>query len=627
MESSTQSFEIDGKLVRDLNGNGRLDRYEDPRAPIEERVEDLLAQMSLEEKAGLMFHTFIEIGPEGQVLEIPRPVDPEREPEGAQTLIGRRHLNHFNIRATPKNARQVAEWHNRIQQLAESTRLGVPVTISSDPRHAFDENLATSFASGWLSQWPEPIGFGATRDPDLVQRFGEIASAEYRAIGITVALHPMADVPTEPRWSRTVGTFGADFDLVATMTAAYIRGFQGEKLSPTSVACMTKHFPGGGPQANDGEDPHFPYGKDQAYPGGRFEDHLHPFEAAFEAGTAQIMPYYGRPVGTVLEPVGFAFNREIITGLLRERFGFDGVICTDWGLVTDELMPDGSLFEARPWGVEELDTTQRLLRLIDAGCDQLGGETLPELLVSLVRDGQISEDRVDESARRILRDKFRLGLFDNPYVDPEAASRICGNEAFRAAGLEAQRRSIVLLANDGLLPLPPSVRMYIDGLSQEAALPYCEVVNDPAEADVAVLFRRAPYEHRDSLFLEPNFHAGSLDFPADERANILALARKVPTILIVHLDRPAVLAGLAEPCSAVVGTFGAAPEAMLDLLFGRFSPTGKLPFELPSSMDAVGRTLTDVPNDSDEPLYPYGHGLTFEPRADHGGRTVDARNG
>ena len=148
-----------------------------------------------------------------------------------------------------------------------------------------------------FSQWPEPIGLAATGDAALVQQFGDIARQEYLAVGIRVALHPMADLATEPRWARINGTFGEDAELASRMVSAYIRGFQGEKLGPHSVACMTKHFPGGGPQ-KDGEDPHFSYGKDQVYPGNNFDYHLIPFEAAFQAGTAQIMPYYGMPVGT-----------------------------------------------------------------------------------------------------------------------------------------------------------------------------------------------------------------------------------------------------------------------------------------------------------------------------------------
>ena len=262
----------------------------------------------------------------------------------------------------------------------------------------------------------------------------------------------MADLATEPRWARSMHTFGEDAELAGRLVAAYIRGFQGDQLGPESVACMTKHFPGGGPQ-RDGEDPHFPYGKDQIYPGDGFEYHLRVFEAAFEAGTAQIMPYYGRPVGTPYEEVGFGYNRDVITGLLRGRYGFDGVVCTDWGLITDAPMPDGSVFEAKCWGVEELSAEDRLEKIIAAGCDQLGGEALPELLVELVRAGRISEARIDESVRRLLRDKFRLGLFDDPYVDPEEAERICGCAEFRSAGDRLQRRSAVLVTNDGTLPL------------------------------------------------------------------------------------------------------------------------------------------------------------------------------
>jgi beta-glucosidase len=544
-----------------------------------------------------MFQPAIMIGPNGELAD------------GSAALIAERHVNHFNIYFTP-GPRVLAEWHNRLQEIAAGTRLGIPVTISSDPRHAFEENPATSWSAGSFSQWPEPIGFGAIGDDELVRRFGDIARQEYRAVGIHVALHPMADIATEPRWARIGGTFGEDAVTVGRLTAAYIRGFQGDELGPESVACMTKHFPGGGPQA-DGEDPHFPYGKDQVYPGDGFEHHLEPFEKAFAAGTAQVMPYYGRPVGTDLEEVGFGYNREVVTGLLRGRFGFDGVVCTDWALVSDLTMPDGSTWEAKAWGVEDLDAADRLEKIVEAGCDQLGGEALPELLVELVRSGRIPETRLDESARRILRDKFRLGLFDDPYVDPAAAERICGSAEFRAAGAEAQRRALTLLTNDGTLPLAGRPKLYVDGLPVEVADEYGDVVGRPEDADVAVVFRTAPFEPRKDSFIESLFHAGSLDFPADERERLLALAATVPTVLVVHLDRPAILTGLTGACAAVVGSFGAAPEAILDLVVGRFAPGGKLPFELPSSMDAVRRQLPDVPCDSEQPLFPLGHGLTF----------------
>ena len=558
---------------------------------IESRVEDLLAQMTLEEKAGLMFHVPIFMNEDGTLLD------------GTEERIAERHLNHFNIYFAPA-PRQQAEWHNRLQELARATRLGIPVTISSDPRHSFTENLAAAWAARGFSQWPEPIGFGALRDEQAMLEFGDIARREYRAVGIHVALHPMADLATEPRWARSMHTFGEDADLASRLVAAYIRGFQGDELGPSSVACMTKHFPGGGPQ-RDGEDPHFAYGKDQVYPGGMFDYHLRVFEAAFAAGTAQIMPYYGRPVGTELEEVGFGYNRDVVTGLLRGHYGFDGVVCTDWGLVTDAPLPDGSVFAAKCWGVEELSVEDRLVKIVEAGCDQLGGEELPEVLVELVRAGRISEERIDESARRLLRDKCRLGLFDDPFVDPDEAGRTCGAPGFRAAGDRAQRRSAVVLTNNGVLPLAPQARVYADGLVHDGA------IARPEDADVAIVRRDTPFEPRTNGLIESLFHAGDLDFKRPELDELLDLARRVPTVLVLHLERPAVIPELVAACAAVVAVFGASDEAVLDVLFGRVRPEGRLPFELPSSMDAVREQLPDVPGDSRDPLFRFGHGLDY----------------
>ena len=563
--------------------------YTDGAHPLEKRVEDLLSQMTLEEKAGLMFHAPISMNADGTLLD-----DSEERVTG-------RHLNHFNIYFAPE-PRQQAEWHNRMQDLARSTRLGIPVTISSDPRHGFADNLAAAWAANGFSQWPEPIGFGALRDEDAVREFGDIARREYRAVGIHVALHPMADLATEPRWARIMHTFGEDAKLAGRLVAAYIRGFQGDELGPLSVACMTKHFPGGGPQL-DGEDPHFPYGKDQVYPGGMFDYHLQVFEAALAAGTAQIMPYYGRPVGTEHEEVGFGYNRDVITGLLRGRYGFDGVVCTDWALVTDTPLPDGSMFGAKCWGVEELSTEDRLVKILEAGCDQLGGEELPELLVELVHAGRISETRIDESARRLLRDKFRLGLFDDTYVDPDEAERRCGSAEFRAAGDRAQRRTAVILTNNGVLPLSGKPRVYADGLAHDGA------VESPEDAEVAIVRRNAPFEPRTNGMIESLFHAGDLDFKEPELGVLTDLARRVPTVLVLHLERPAVIPELVAACAAVVAVFGATDEAVLDILFGRVQPEGRLPFELPSSMAAVKEQLPDVPGDSRDPLFLFGHGL------------------
>lgn len=593
----------DGFTYRDLNSNGRLDPYEDPRRPIEARIEDLLAQMTMEEKAGLLFQTMAPLG--GSNIRIG--VAPVEE------LIADHALTHFNVFGTAP-AREMALWQNRLQELAEQTRLGIPVTISSDPRHAFSSNPGAGMDAGSFSQWPEPLGFAAIGDPQVVEEFANIARQEYLATGIRVALHPMADLSTEPRWARIYGTFGEDAHLAARLVAAYIRGFQGETLGPASVACMTKHFPGGGPQ-QDGEDPHFSYGREQVYPGHNFRYHLIPFEAAFAAGTAQIMPYYGMPVGTEFEPVGFGFNRGIITGLLREHYGFDGVVCTDWGLLTDSVAGDLRL-EARAWGVEHLSLAERAGKALEAGVDQFGGESCPEIVVALVRDGFIPEARIDRSARRLLREKFRLGLFDAPYVDPETAESVVGAEPFRQAGERAQRRSLVLLknargGNAPILPLRGHPRIYVENIDRAIASRYGEVVADAAGAEVAILRLRAPYEPRNTRFLESHFHAGDLRFPQDELGRILQIAGTVPTVIVLYLDRPAVVPELAQQCAALLAEFGAGDQPVLDTLFGQSQPAGRLPFELPASMEAVRRQKPDVPYDSGDPLFPFGHGLFY----------------
>ncbi len=598
----------DGFQFRDLNKNGRLDVYEDSRRPIAERVEDLLAQMTLEEKAGLMFHDMLGMGVSGEVLA----ERGQRSPNVASELIAAKLMNHFNVMETSA-PRQIAAWHNALQKMAERTRLGVPVTLSTDPRHAFSVNMGANFAAGHFSQWPEPTGLAAIGDDTLTQEFADIARQEYLAAGLRVALHPMADLATEPRWARINGTFGEDAALSARMVGAYIRGFQGETLGPQSVACMTKHFPGGGPQ-KDGEDAHFEYGKEQVYPGDHFDYHLEPFEAAFAAGTSQVMPYYGQPIGTPYEEVGFGFNKGIITGLLRERYGFQGIVCSDWMLLNGFSFLGRLMIVAKAWGVEHLSVPERARKVLEAGVDQFGGEHCPEVVVELVRTGQLSEARIDESARRLLREKFVLGLFDNPYLDPDVAEKTIGKPEFRATGEQAQRRSLVLLKNgksEPVLPLQGRPKLYVENTAPGVASQYGQVVSDPAAADFAILRLKTPFEPRKGL-LESLFHSGDLDFKDPEKARILDILKKVPTVVDIYLERPAVITEINESCAALVANFGANDAAVLDVVFGRAQPEGRLPFELPSSMEAVRRQKEDVPHDSENPLYSFGFGLTYQ---------------
>ena len=603
----------DGVRFRDLNGNGRMDPYEDPRLDVEARVEDLLDRLSLEEKVGLMFHTVIEAGADGTVIESAGAIS--KSPTSVVVLA--KHLNHFNVHALD-DPRMAARWHNALQSVAEGAPHGIPVTISSDPRHAFIENAGVSFTAKAFSQWPEPLGLAALRDADAVREFADIARQEYVAVGIRAALHPTLDLATEPRWGRQAGTFGQDTALVTELGTAYLEGFQQKVLGPDSVACTSKHFPGGGPQ-KDGEDAHFPYGREQVYPGGRFAEHLAPFPAAIEAGTAAIMPYYGMPVGLEvdgepIEQVGFGFNAQVVTGMLREQLGYDGVVLTDWELVNDNHVGD-QVLPARAWGVEHLDPHERMERILAAGADQFGGEECVDVLLDLVAQGRVTESRVDASARRLLAVKFRLGLFDDPFVDEEAAERTVGREDFRAAGYEAQARSVTVLANDSadagpVLPLSGGLRIYAENVTREVVARHGIPVDRPEDADVALVRLMAPYEPRADLFLESWFHQGSLEFAPGLVVRMQRIAAHCPLVIDVVLDRPAVLTPLLPVAGAVVASYGTSDDALLEALTGAIPPRGRLPFDLPRSMDQVRAHGEDVPG-YDDPLFRFGHGLSI----------------
>ncbi|MCD2498177.1 glycoside hydrolase family 3 protein [Microbacterium nymphoidis] len=600
----------DGTPFRDLNGNGVLDPYEDPRLTAEERTADLLSRLSLAEKAGLLFQTVIEMGPNGELLE-----DVGVFAKSAtRTAVVDKGLSAFNIHAIP-SSRAAARWNNRIQALAEQTPHGIPVTLSTDPRHSFTENSGVAFTSGPFSQWPDMLGLAALGDLALITRFSEIVRTEYRAVGLRMALHPQVDLATEARWGRQLQTFGSDVERVRAYTRAYVEGFQGPRLGPDSVATTTKHFPGGGAQL-DGEDPHFPYGREQVYPGGNFEAHLAPFRDAIAAGTTAIMPYYGMPVGLVLdgepiEEVGFAYNRQILTGLLREQLGFDGVIVSDWELITDNHVGD-KLLPARAWGVEELTPLERMVKLLHAGVDQFGGEECVELLIEAVERGLVAEDRIDASARRILRTKFELGLFDDPYVDETAAEKIVGNEEFRRLGLLAQARSQVVLTNDGVLPFAGDgsrPRLYVEGVASDVVARYGEQVASPDDADLALVRIPAPYEPRDDLLLESGFRQGSLEFRPGLVARLARIAETCPLVLVVDMDRPGILTPFTAFARAIVACFGVSDAALLAGLSGQVVPAGRLPVDIPRSMDSVRQAFPDVPGEPADALFPRGHGL------------------
>jgi beta-glucosidase len=611
---SSGILQTDGsKSFRDLNKNGKLDLYEDLKQPIEKRVQDLLKQLKLEEKAGMMFYVMTRVNNDGSIEEKSAKDFISSLSAVGVNEIDKRHITHLNLLAVPAPD-TLAIWYNRMQQYEEKTRLGIPLTIASDPRNQAAGGFFAASAKTF-SIWPDPLGLAAIGDDKLMQQFADISRQEYLAVGIRQGLHPQVDLATEPRWPRNSGAFGEDAALSSRMTTAYIKGYQGEKLGPNSVAVMTKHFPGGGPQ-KDGLDPHFDFQKGQVYPGNNFNYHLIPFEAAFKAGTAAIMPYYGVPMGQKdFEEVGFSYNKSIITELLRKKYHYDGVVCTDWGLVSDTKI--GSInFTARAWGVENLNTEERVQRIIGAGVDQLGGESLPDIIVKLVKEGKLSERRIDESVVRLLRLKFQLGLFDNPFVDEKKAGDIVGSPSFMKAGADAQRRSFTLLKNDNhTLPLAINkLKIYIKNINPKVAAEYGTVVDDPKQADIAIIRLQTPNypipEAKGNMIAQM-FHFGDLDFKGKALEDVLAVEKTVPTIVDIYMDRPAVVPEINQFAKALLVNYGSSDAALLDVIFGKYKPGGHLPIEIPSSMEAVRNQKEDLPQDSRDPLYKFGFGLSY----------------
>ncbi|NKJ50476.1 beta-glucosidase [Burkholderia sp. SG-MS1] len=618
----------DNLKFKDMNRNGQLDPYEDWRLSAEDRARDLTGRLTLAEKAGLMMHGTAPVlndttgAGTGTAYDL----------AALKTQINDLDISTYITRMSG-DAKTMASQYNQIQTLAEQSRLGIPVSISSDPRNHFQYVLGASAGGSGFSQWPETLGFAAIGDSALTRKFGDIARQEYRAAGITEALSPQADLATEPRWARINGTFGEDADLAKAQVQAYIEGFQGGStgIDEKSVIAVVKHWAAYGAQKS-GFDSHNYYGRYATYPGNNFAYHLKPFEGAFAANVGSVMPTYSEPDGPVtvdgvaLEQVGAAYDKALLTDLLRGKYGFKGVIVSDWLIAADcdtncmNGASSGSPSFAglgMPWGMETATRLQRFAKAVTAGIDQFGGEDDPSFLIQAVNQGLLSETRLADSAYRVLLQKFQQGLFDHPYVDADAAAAIVGNADFKAQALDAQRRSMVLLQNSGnVLPLAATgKKVWLYGIDPAVAQQYgYTVVDTPQAADVAIVRVSTPYET-----LHPNYvfgamqHEGSLAFvDGNKDYEAIKQAAGAPkSIVSVYMDRPAILTNVQDKTTAILANFGASDIALFDVLSGKGKPEGKLPFELPSSMDEVNAQLEDLPHDTAHPLYPYGYGLSY----------------
>lgn len=603
----------DGLQFKDLNSNGVLDPYEDWRLSAEERAANLVSLMTLNEKVAQMQHpTFI-------------PKADGSAPSFLKDWAQNRNVGFVLVRDLP-SARAAAQTMNQVQEWCEASRLGIPIVVSMDSVHGL------SYVNGGLVH-PHNLGLAATRNVDLVRQLTEAVRLEHLAIGVRMTLSPEADIATEPRWGRVMETFGEDPDLVSAMVKAQVEAYQaGTELSTDSVLACVKHFPGAGPQME---------GIDMApivATAETLEIHLKPFVAAIESGVGAVMPYYSIPLA--IDMMAALGSEKALQGVLRGELGFEGIIQTDWGMI---------------WGIQQSSsfvgyeiTQDEAIRIGigEAKVDGVGGESmrLIDQVVDLVEEGKISEDSINASVQRILEAKFKLGIFENPYVDPLYAERFVGNPDHQALSLEAARQSMTLLKNEGLLPLKPRGRVLVAGLragdmdsltggwtSKQDGITIVDAIRErigvvgtvmyeaenPSVAaelakicDVAIVVVGEP-----SYMHSPPWGASTLELTSSQAELLRAIDETgTPMVVVVMMGRPYILTWCNENAEAILcayypGTQGG--KAIAEVLFGDYNPSGKLPVQLPRSMSQVLSQRSDLPFDIEDPLFDFGYGLSY----------------
>jgi len=721
--SGVTIIEKDGLKFKDLNKNGVLDPYEDWRLPVDERAKDLAKQMSIEQIAGLMLYSGHQsvpgrdIGftsatyggkPFSQSSANPWDLsDQQREFLGKDNI---RHVLLVGVRS-PEIA---AKWNNTVQSFVEGIGLGIPSNNSSDPRHSGQVTGSTKAefnagAGGEISVWPDGLGMAATFDPSLVKRFGEVAAREYRALGIATALSPQVDLGTEPRWYRISMTFGESPKLATDMARAYIDGFQTSEGDAEikdgwgyhSVNAMVKHWPSGGPEEG-GRDGHWAFGKFAVYPGNNFQTHVNVFtEGAFKLNgktkkASAVMPYYTISYNRAKDGTNYAngYSKWIVTDLLREKYGYDEVVCSDWSIIGKEG-DTPSDFKGKPWGAEGLNMPEMHLLALKAGIDQYGGNNQAgpvveayNMYVKEVGEAK-ARARFEQSAVRLLRNIFRTGLFENPYLDPAETAKIVGNPEFMAEGYEAQLKSIALLKNKNkVLPIKERKTVYIpkvyqpavkdwwgnwsepvivDPVNRDMVKNYYDVTDNPAEADFAIVFISNPYSNGDgggydindrkaggngyvpiSLqyntytataaraksivtsehhpVIDPGIRNSSYKGKTVNVSNAMDLQTVLttknimgdkPVIVVVNISRAMVFNEFENRVDGIIARFSVGEQAVLDVISGKYEPSGLLPMQMPANMETVEKQFEDVPfdmiphKDSEGNSYDFGYGLNW----------------
>ncbi|MDC5838709.1 glycoside hydrolase family 3 C-terminal domain-containing protein [Vibrio europaeus] len=641
---------VDGYQFRDSNGNGSLEPFEDWRLAPDERAQDLVGRMTLDEKAGMMLIDTLNSDQGGLVSS------------KGQDMIGNAQMTRFifrnNVMQQPDNnpdcangrsgcqitPKEAAVFMNSVQELREQTRMGIPALFKSNARNHIDPSARAGInvSSGAFSAWPKEAGLAATRDLELIEEFAGIMNEEWSSIGLRSMYGYMMDLATEPRWYRVHETFTEDAHLAADIMRSLINGLQGGgEIDRDSIALTIKHFPGGGPQEN-GADPHYDFGKNQVYPKNNFDYHLIPFKAAIDAGASSIMPYYGIPVDQKWMPndVGMSFSKGIVTDLLRGELGYKGNVNSDTGII-------GS----RAWGAEDKTIDEQVAMAVDAGVDVLSGFNDKNVIVNLVEKGLISESRVDLSVTRLAKEQFQLGLFENSYVNESKAEKILGDKKHQLRADYAQKKSVVLLQNTNhALPLdaPTSnkaVSLYVMGMDGEIASDskygfnvtsgdYQEGEVRPAvptNTDYAVIRVRVSNQGANPELFFGGANPDELDLLAFSQMATAASWKVEPslediqavmnevgaenTILSINFRQPFVLDDTSKlkSAGAIVATFGVSDSNLMEVLSGNFAPQGKLPFALANSAQAIVDQDSDYPGyDQADTLYAFGHGLTYD---------------
>ncbi len=647
---------VDGYQFKDSNGNGQLDVYEDWRKTPEVRAQDLVNKMTLEDKAGMMVintrgmginqadksktsHDGILDEATGEKTTIFGTLPTYGTTETIESL----RMRHFILRENPEPS-DMAEWINTMNEVAEATPLGIPVLITSNSRNENGEvTFGMNDASGVYSTWPGTLGLAAAAmgdiakggDASLISEFANIARSEWDACGIKKGYMYMADTMTDPRWQRTYGTLGEDPSFIADAISRMVKGFQGiDGLQSNGVALTVKHFPGGGAREN-GFDPHYAEGQWNVYAteGSLEKYHLPPFQAAIDAGVSSIMPYYAKPSAEKsqtqydlngnaidMEAVGFAFNQAFIQDILRDQMGHQGYINSDSGIIDNMA-----------WGVEELNHPQCAAAAINAGTDIIGDTNNVWAIMDAYNQGLVSEARINEAVQRLLVEQFELGLFENPYRDPQTADEVVATQENWDKAYEAHQKSVVMLKNDNVLPLTDDKlagkKVYVEYFHQNAdtGKTMTDGLRKQIQSDDSAITLTDNYEEADYaiLMIDPtsgeyfNATAGLLELSICEDKDVadcvdgipsldafhkettLAGANRIPTIAeAVHANggkvisninfKLAWLVGNIETNSdALLGGFDTYTSATLDVIRGRYNPTGKMPITLPASEEVI----------------------------------------